>query len=323
MRAVVVGPEGEPALDDVPEPDGPGSSCVSSRAASVAPTWRSSIGRMQGSSSGTRSSPSSTTGAASRSSTTRRVVSASAAWPGTSRSASASPHPRSGRAASRSASTRGWVDLPQDWPDWRGTMVRRAARLRAAGRNAGPARPCADRRQRVRRPPVRRGARASRERRVRGRRRPRRAGRRRTGPCRRRCSAVGAASTRGSRRSSPGGAVLVFADAGEIPAADVYRRGADRRGDALGRTAVHAGGGRAPPRARGPGARGPAARALRGRAQAPPSGTPSRSSSPPDVFRSAAGPSCSPSSSTPGSPRRSRSRGTTHSRRFRCRARAS
>ena len=85
------------------------------------------------------------------------------------------------------------------------------------------ARSRARRRQRLRRTALRSGARAARRRRVRDRLRSGAAGRAPDGP-------VGAAivCARGAgacaRRREPGGTVLVFADAGELPADVVYRR---------------------------------------------------------------------------------------------------
>ena len=53
----------------------------------------------------------------------------------------------------------------------------------------------------------------------------------------------------------PGGTVVVFADAGAIPAADVYRRELTVVGVAVGGSSADGGGGRAPPRARAADAR--------------------------------------------------------------------
>ena len=162
-----------------------------------------------------------------------------------------------------------WVEVPEDWPDWRGTMVEPlACVLRGAAR-------------------VPRGRVLIVGNGFVGRlfglvleRRgdevfavdvdPRRAGRAPDGPV----DAV-VLSGRGGVETAleavaPGGTVLVFADAGEIPAAAVYRQELTVVGTRSAAPAVHARGPRAAPRPRRARAGRPAARALRRGARAVP-----------------------------------------------------
>lgn len=224
MRAVVVGPEGEPALADVPEPDGAGEvvrvvACglcgsdveklVPAHAGvvlghevvaelddgrRVALVHHASCGECERCLAGHES-------------TCERF---------------AAPTIRPGGLAER-VGAEGWVDLPEGWPDWRGTVVeplacvlRGVARLPRGrvlivgngfvGRLFGSV--LARRGDEVFAVDVD----------------PRRAGRAPDGPV-----DVAVLCGRGGVDTAlsavgPGGTVLVFADAGPIPADDVYRR---------------------------------------------------------------------------------------------------
>ena len=206
-----------------------------SPAGSAARTSRSSTPRTPAPCSATRSSPSSTTAAASRSSTTRRAASASAASPATSRPASGSRRRRSGPGGfAERVRAQAWVELPDDWPDWRGTMVEPLACV-LRGARAGAARAACSI---VGNGFIGRLFGAVLERRgdevfavdV----DPRRAGRAPDGPV----DAV-VLSGRGGVETAldavaPGGTVLVFADAGPIPAVGRLPPRADGRRVALG-----------------------------------------------------------------------------------------
>jgi len=224
VRAVVVGPEGEPALADVPEPDGPGE-VVRVLACGLC---GSDVEKLEPASAGSVLGHEVVAGLDDG----RRVALVHHASCGecerclsgheSTCERFAAPTIRPGGFAER-VRAQGWVELPSDWPDWRGTTVeplacvlRGAARVPAGrvlivgngfiGRLFGL---------------------------VLGRRGddvfavdadPRRAGRAPDGPV----DAVVLAGRGGVDAAlasvKPGGTVLVFADAGAIPAAEVYRR---------------------------------------------------------------------------------------------------
>ena len=224
MRAVVVGQDGEPALTEVPEPEGPGD---------VVPVVAcglcgSDVEKLDGANAGAVLGHE----VVAQLGDGRRVALVHHASCGecerclagheSTCERFAAPTIRPGGFAER-VRAQAWVDLPSDWPDWRGTIVeplacvlRGAARVPAGrvlivgngfmGRLFGLVL-------------ERRGDEvfavdAD----------PRRAGRAPDGPV----DAVVLAA-RGGVESAlaavvPGGTVVVFADAGEIPAAAVYRR---------------------------------------------------------------------------------------------------
>ena len=224
MRAVVVGQDGEPALTDVPEPDGPGESvrvlACGLCGSDVEKLWPESAGVVLG-----HEVVAETTDG-------RRVALVHHASCGECERCLAGhestcerfvePTIRPGGFAER-VHAQAWVHLPSDWPDWRGTMVeplacvlRGAARLPTGrilivgngfiGRLFGTV--LERRGNEVFAVDVD----------------PRRAGRPPDGPV----DAV-VLSGRGGVDTAlasvaPGGTVLVFADAGPISAADVYRR---------------------------------------------------------------------------------------------------
>ena len=224
MLAVVVGQDGEPALTEVPEPDGPGDVVPVVACGLCGSDVEKLVGAHAGAVLGHEVVAQLGDG--------RRVALVHHASCGecerclagheSTCKRFAAPTIRPGGFAER-VRAQAWVDLPSDWPDWRGTIVeplacvlRGAARVPAGrvlivgngfiGRLFGLVL-------------ERRGDEvfavdAD----------PRRAGRAPDGPV----DAVVLAG-RGGVDSAlaavvPGGTVVVFADAGEIPAADVYRR---------------------------------------------------------------------------------------------------
>jgi L-iditol 2-dehydrogenase len=224
VRAVVVGPEGEPAVADVPEPDGPGE-LVRVVACGLC---GSDVEKLDAAHAGSVLGHEVVAELADG----RRVALVHHASCGACERCLAghestcerfaAPTIRPGGFAER-VRTQGWVELPREWPDWRGTMVeplacvlRGAATVPAGrvlivgygfiGRLFGLV---LDRR---------------------GHEvfavdaDPRRAGRPPDGPV----DAVVLAGRGGVDTAlasiAPGGTVVVFADAGAIPAADVYRR---------------------------------------------------------------------------------------------------
>ena len=224
VRAVVLDESGRPESGRRRAGRRRASRFASSPAGSAAPISRSSSPSSPEPCSGTRSSPRRRTDAGRAAPPPSRAASASAAAPGTSRPARRSRRRRSGRAGSPSASTRtaGSSSPPSS------TTLRGPWSSRWPASCAGPsgsARPRARRRQRLRRPALRRRAGAARRRRVRGRRRSAPRGPR-AGRARRRRRALRARRRR--RRAleavEPGGTILVFADAGPLPADPVYRK---------------------------------------------------------------------------------------------------
>lgn len=224
MRAVVVGPEGEPALDDVPEPDGPGQLvrvvACGLCGSDVEKLDRTHAGLVLGHE------------VVAELDDGRRVVLVHHASCGECERCLAghesicerfsAPTIRPGGFAER-VHAQGWVDLPQDWPDWRGTMaeplacvLRGATRLPRGrvlivgngfiGRLFGAV--LARRGDDVFAVDVD----------------PRRAGPPPDGPVQAAVLCGRGGVDTGLSAVEPGGTVLVFADAGEIPAADVYRR---------------------------------------------------------------------------------------------------
>ncbi len=224
MRAVVVGPEGEPTVAEVPEPDGPGDvvrvvacglcgSDVEKLDAEhadavlghevvaelddgrrVALVHHASCGECERCLAGHES-------------TCERF---------------AAPTIRPGGFAER-VRAQGWVELPTDWPDWRGTMVEPLACVLRGAARLPPGRVLI----------VGNGFIGRLFGLVLERRGhdvfavdtdPRRAGRTPDGPV----DAVVLAGRGGVDTAlasvAPGGTMLVFADAGPIPAAEVYRR---------------------------------------------------------------------------------------------------
>ncbi len=224
MRAVVVGPEGEPALDDVPEPDGPGQLvrvvACGLCGSDVEKLDRTHAGLVLGHE------------VVAELDDGRRVALVHHASCGECERCLAghesicerfsAPTIRPGGFAER-VHAQGWVDLPQDWPDWRGTMaeplacvLRGATRLPRGrvlivgngfiGRLFGAV--LARRGDDVFAVDVD----------------PRRAGPPPDGPVQAAVLCGRGGVDTGLSAVEPGGTVLVFADAGEIPAADVYRR---------------------------------------------------------------------------------------------------
>ena len=224
MRAVVVGPEGEPALDDVPEPDGPGQLvrvvACGLCGSDVEKLDRTHAGLVLGHE------------VVAELDDGRRVALVHHASCGECERCLAghesicerfsAPTIRPGGFAER-VHAQGWVDLPQDWPDWRGTMaeplacvLRGATRLPRGrvlivgngfiGRLFGAV--LARRGNDVFAVDVD----------------PRRAGPPPDGPVQAAVLCGRGGVDTGLSAVEPGGTVLVFADAGEIPAADVYRR---------------------------------------------------------------------------------------------------
>ena len=224
MRAVVVGPEGEPALDDVPEPDGPGQLvrvvACGLCGSDVEKLDRTHAGLVLGHE------------VVAELDDGRRVALLHHASCGECERCLAghesicerfsAPTIRPGGFAER-VHAQGWVDLPQDWPDWRGTMaeplacvLRGATRLPRGrvlivgngfiGRLFGAV--LARRGNEVFAVDVD----------------PRRAGPPPDGPVQAAVLCGRGGVDTGLSAVEPGGTVLVFADAGEIPAADVYRR---------------------------------------------------------------------------------------------------
>ena len=225
MRAVVVGQDGEPALAEVPEPDGPGEvvrilACglcgsdvekLDSANAGVVLGHEVVAARDDG----------------------RRVALVHHAPCGACErclaghestcTRFAEPTIRPGGFAER-ASAEGWVELPEDWPDWRGTMVEplacvlrgaEAGARRGVSSSSGTASSagCSDACSSA---AVRRCS-PSTSTRVAA------AGRRTALWTRPSLSGRGGVET-ALAAVAPGGTVLVFADAGPIPAFDVYRR---------------------------------------------------------------------------------------------------
>jgi L-iditol 2-dehydrogenase len=224
VRAVVVGPEGEPALGDVPEPDGPGEVvrvvACGLCGSDVEKLDRTHAGLVPGHE------------VVAELADGRRVALVHHASCGECERCLAghestcerfsAPTIRPGGFAER-VHAQGWVDLPQDWPDWRGTMaeplacvLRGAARLPRGrvlivgngfiGRLFGAV--LARRGNEVFAVDVD----------------PRRAGPPPDGPVQAAVLCGRGGVDTALSAVEPGGTVLVFADAGEIPAADVYRR---------------------------------------------------------------------------------------------------
>ena len=221
VRAVVLDADGRPQLADLSEPDGARSTC--SRAGSAAPTSRSSDAAPAGTVLGHEVVARARTDGVSRSSITGRAASARAAAPATSRRASSSASRRSSRAASRSASTAGGVELPDSLDDARGTMVEPLACVLRGAERVPRGRVLV-----VGNGFVGRLFGAVLERRgddvfaVDSRPAPRRA---RPGRAGRRGHRLRARRRRDALEAvEPGGTVLVFADAGDLPADVVYRR---------------------------------------------------------------------------------------------------
>jgi len=224
VRAVVVGPDGEPALQDVPEPDGPGSllhvvACglCGSDVEKLAPGHADTVPGHE---------------VVAELADGRRVALVHHASCGecerclagheSTCERFAEPTIRPGGLAERVRAD-SWVDLPSDWPDWRGTIVEPlACVLRGAARLP-----------RGRLLIVGHGFVGQLFGAVLERRGdevfavdadPRRAGRAPDGPVDAAvlCGPGGADTALDA--VAPGGTVLVFADAGSIPLADVYRR---------------------------------------------------------------------------------------------------
>lgn len=224
MRAVVVGPDGEPALQDVPEPDGPGSLvhvlACGLCGSDVEKLARGHAGTVLGHE------------VVAELADGRRVALVHHASCGecerclagheSTCERFAEPTIRPGGLAERVRAD-SWVDLPSDWPDWRGTIVEPlACVLRGAARLT-----------RGRLLIVGHGFVGQLFGAVLERRGdevfavdadPRRAGRAPDGPVDAAvlCGPGGADTALDA--VAPGGTVLVFADAGSIPLADVYRR---------------------------------------------------------------------------------------------------
>ena len=224
MRAVVVGPDGEPALQDVPEPDGPGSLvhvvACGLCGSDVEKLARGHAGTVPGHE------------VVAELADGRRVALVHHASCGECERCLAAhestcerfaePTIRPGGLAERVRAD-SWVDLPSDWPDWRGTIVEPlACVLRGAARLP-----------RGRLLIVGHGFVGQLFGAVLERRGdevfavdadPRRAGRAPDGPVDAAvlCGPGGADTALDA--VAPGGTVLVFADAGSIPLADVYRR---------------------------------------------------------------------------------------------------
>ena len=224
MKAVVVGHDGEPALVDVAEPDGPGDTVgvvacglCGSDVEKLRPEHAGAVlGHevVAGLDDGRRvalvhhaSCGECERCLAGHESTCERF---------------AAPTIRPGGFAER-VRAQGWVELPGDWPDWRGTMVEPLACVLRGAKQLPPGRVLI-----VGNGFIGRLFGAVLERRdhevfavdV----DPRRAGREPDGPV-----DVAVLCGRGGVETAldataPGGTVLVFADAGPIPAADVYRR---------------------------------------------------------------------------------------------------
>ena len=224
VRAVVVGPEGEPVLADVPEPDGPGDVvqvaacglCGSDVEKLDAPHAGVVLGHE----------------VVAKLDDGRRVALVHHASCGecerclagheSTCERFAEPTIRPGGLAER-VRAQAWVDLPEDWPDWRGTMVEPLACVLRGAARIPPGRALIVGNGFIGRlfgiVLARRGDEvfavdAD----------PRRAGRAPDGPV----DAVVLAGRGGVDTAlesvAPGGTVLVFADAGPMPAADVYRR---------------------------------------------------------------------------------------------------
>ena len=224
MRAVVVGPQGEPQLVEAPEPDGPGE-LVRVLACGLC---GSDVEKLHPARAGAVLGHEVVVGTTDG----RRVALVHHASCGECEQCLAghestcerfaAPTIRPGGFAER-VRAQGWVDIPSSWPDWRGTMVEPlACVLRGATRVP-----------RGRVLIVGNGFMGRLFGAVLARRGddvfavdldPRRAGRPPDGPV----DAV-VLSGRGGVETAleaiaPGGTVLVFADAGTLPAADVYRR---------------------------------------------------------------------------------------------------
>ena len=224
MRAVVVGQDGEPALADVPEPNGPGE-LVRVVACGLC---GSDVEKLSASNAGLVLGHE----VVAETADGRRVALVHHAPCGecerclagheSTCEAFAAPTITPGGFAER-VRAQGWVDLPVDWPVWRGTMVEPlACVLRGAARIP-----------RGRVLIVGNGFVGRLFGLVLERRGdevfavdldPRRAGRAPDGPV----DAVVLSGSGGVATAlevvAPGGTVLVFADAGEVPAATVYRR---------------------------------------------------------------------------------------------------
>ena len=224
VRAVVVGQDGEPALAEVPDPDGPGA-IVRVIACGLC---GSDVEKLHGANAGVVLGHEVVAALGDG----RRVALVHHAPCGACErclaghestcTRFAEPTIRPGGFAER-ASAEGWVELPEDWPDWRGTMVEplacvlRGAERVPAGRVlivgngfVGRLFGCVlERRgEEVFAVDVD----------------PRRDGRAPDGPV-----DTAVLSGRGGVETAlaalaPGGTVLVFADAGPIPAFDVYHR---------------------------------------------------------------------------------------------------
>ena len=224
MRAVVVGPEGEPELGDVPEPDGPGDlvrvvACglCGSDVEKLDPAHAGAVLGHE---------------VVAELEDGRRVALVHHASCGecgrclagheSTCERFAAPTIRPGGLAERVRSD-GWVDLPDDWPEWRGTIVEPLACVLRGAVRVPPGRVLV-----VGNGFVGRLFGAVLERR--GNQvfavdaDPRRSGRLPDGPVDAAvlCGRGGVATALASL--APGGTLLVFAEAGAIPAEDVYRR---------------------------------------------------------------------------------------------------
>jgi L-iditol 2-dehydrogenase len=224
VRAVVVGPEGEPAFGDLPEPDGPGE-VVRVVACGLCGSDAEKLDRTHAGLVLGHEVVAELEGG-------RRVALVHHASCGECERCLAghestcerfsAPTIRPGGFAER-VRAQGWVELPQDWPDWRGTMVeplacvlRGAARLPRGrvlivgngfiGRLFGAV--LRRRGDEVFAVDVD----------------PRRAESAPDGPVQAAVLCGRGGIETALAAVEPGGSVLVFADAGEIPAADVYRR---------------------------------------------------------------------------------------------------
>ena len=223
MRAVVVGPEGEPGLGEVPEPEGPGEvvrvvACglCGSDVEKLAPPYAGAVLGHE---------------VVAELSDGRRVALVHHASCGecerclagheSTCERFAAPTIRPGGLAER-ARAEGWVDLPSDWADWRGTMVEPLACVLRGATRVPPGRVLIVGNGFVGRlfglVLARRGddvfaVDAD----------PRRSGLAPDGPVDAvvLCGRGGVDTALAHIR--PGGTVVVFADAGTIPAAEIYR----------------------------------------------------------------------------------------------------
>jgi L-iditol 2-dehydrogenase len=224
VRAVVVGPEGEPGLADVPEPDPPGD-LVRVVACGLC---GSDVEKLDAAHAGVVLGHE----VVAELEDGRRVALVHHASCGecdrclagheSTCERFAAPTIRPGGFAER-VRAEGWVDLPDDWPDWRGTMVEPLACVLRGAKHVPSGRVLIVGNGFVGRlfgaVLERRGADVfaiDLD--------PRRAGRAPDGPVDGAvlCGPGGVDAALGA--IAPGGTVVVFADAGAIPAAEVYRR---------------------------------------------------------------------------------------------------